>query len=97
MISLVHGGVRPTVEHASSVKYIVDLAASVRLTWRRHSTSACAPPARRWCPFETTLFLITRMAPTAGFGLVLPKPFLASPSAMRINRSSISVGAIEHE
>src|SRR5205823_12569411 len=80
------------VEQGSSVTYKVALLGNRPRTRSRHSTSACGPPAFRWCPREIILPPATISAPTAGLGLVQPNPFRASTRASRIKRSSIWFG-----
>ena len=85
MMASTQGGVRPCVEHGSSVTYSVPPPASAP---RRASTSAWGPPAWRCQPLARSAPSFTSTAPTQGFGLVSPVPRRASSSASNIQCAS---------
>lgn len=90
MIASVQGGVRPWVEHGSSVTYNIEPSGLIPLdsASQRASISACGWPARLCQPLPMSFPALTSTAPTIGFGEVRPQPFLARPKARRIQCTS---------
>ena len=78
MMAAVQGGVRPSVQHGSSVTYNV---APRALPPARAKTSACGPPACLCQPRPMIWPARTTTAPTTGLGLVRPLPRRANASA----------------
>src|SRR6266516_5454133 len=79
----VQGGVRPCVEHGSSVTYSVAPIGEwpFRSASLNASISACGPPAPRCQPWPMILPCFTSTAPTVGFGDVVPYPRRARRNA----------------
>ena len=90
----VQGGVRPLVEHGSSVtKRVTPLVGlPLRLASEMASTSAWGKPARRCQPRPMIFSPLASTAPTSGLGDVSPLPRLAKRNASLIRCPSFGSG-----